>query len=63
MRLSRFPIGTYDALNRPTNMVDAVGTTHYGYDDAGELLSEGGLWNDDAVSACSGIQKIACEQA
>ncbi len=40
----------YDALNRPTNMVDAVGTTHYGYDDAAELLSEGGLWNDDAVS-------------
>ncbi len=27
-----------------------MGTTHYGYDNAGELLSEGGLWNDDAVS-------------
>jgi RHS repeat-associated protein len=40
----------YDALNRPTNMVDAVGTTHYGYDAAGELLSEGGLWNDDTIS-------------
>ena len=39
----------YDALNRLTNMVDAVGTTVYGYDNAGQLLSEGGLWPDDTV--------------
>ncbi len=25
----------YDALNRPTNMVDAAGTTHYGYNEVG----------------------------
>ena len=40
----------YDALSRPTNMVDAVGTTHYGYDQVGQLLSEDGPWNDDTVS-------------
>jgi len=32
----------YDVLNRLTNMVDAVGTTVYGYDSAGQLLSEDG---------------------
>ena len=31
-------------------MVDAVGATKYGYDVAGELLSEDGPWNDDTVS-------------
>ena len=40
----------YDAMNRLTNMVDGVGTTAYGYDAIGELLSEGGLWPNDAVS-------------
>lgn len=40
----------YDVLNRLTNMVDAVGTTHYSYDQVGQLLSEGGLWPNDIVS-------------
>jgi len=31
-------------------MVDAVGTTVYGYDQVGQLLSEGGLWPNDTVS-------------
>jgi RHS repeat-associated protein len=41
---------SYDALNRLTNMVDSVGTTHYTYDQVGQLMSEGGLWPNDAVS-------------
>jgi RHS repeat-associated protein len=41
---------SYDPLNRLTNMVDAVGATHYGYDTASQLLSEGGLWPNDTVS-------------
>jgi YD repeat-containing protein len=41
---------SYDPLNRLTNMVDAVGTTHYAYDSVGQLLSEDGPWNDDTVS-------------
>jgi YD repeat-containing protein len=40
----------YDALNRLTNMVDAVGTTVYAYDAVGEVLSEDGPWVDDTVS-------------
>ena len=31
-------------------MVDGVGTTAYGYDAVGQLLSEGGLWANDTVS-------------
>ena len=30
-------------------MVDAVGTTHFSYDAAGQLLSAGGLWSADTV--------------
>ena len=40
----------YDALNRPTNMVDAVGTTHYIYDAVGQPLSEDGPWGDVTIS-------------
>ena len=41
---------SYDVLNRLTNLVDGIGTTHYGYDAVGQLLNEGGLWPDDTVS-------------
>jgi RHS repeat-associated protein len=40
----------YDALNRLTTQVDAVGTTTYSYDQVGQLLSAGGLWPNDTVS-------------
>jgi hypothetical protein len=33
--------------NRLTNMVDGVGTTIYGYDAAGQLLTEDGPWPSD----------------
>ena len=33
-----------------SNLVDAVGTTVYGCDHVGQLLSEGGLWPNDTVS-------------
>jgi len=41
---------SYDVLNRLTSMVDGVGTTHYSYDQVGQLLSAGGLWPDDTVN-------------
>ena len=34
----------YDALNRLTNLVDAVGTNVNTYDAASQLLSEDGPW-------------------
>jgi RHS repeat-associated protein len=40
----------YDANNRLTNMVDAVGSTAYRYTDFGALLSEDGPWDDDKVT-------------
>jgi RHS repeat-associated protein len=40
----------YDALNRLTNMIDATGTTMYGYDAVGQLLIEDGPWANDTVS-------------
>ena len=40
----------YDALNRLTNMVDAVGTTAFSYTPAGQLASENGPWTSDTVS-------------
>jgi RHS repeat-associated protein len=41
---------SYDPLNRLTNMVDAVGTTVFGYTQAGQLQSETGPWASDAVT-------------
>jgi RHS repeat-associated protein len=41
---------TYDAVNRLTNLVDAVGTTRYTWNAIGQLLSEDGPWSDDTVS-------------
>lgn len=40
----------YDALNRVTNMVDAVGTTRYTYTAFGAVASEDGPWGSDSVS-------------
>jgi RHS repeat-associated protein len=40
----------YDALNRLTNMVDAVGTNRYSFNTAGLLASEDGPWDSDTVS-------------
>ena len=39
----------FDALNRLTNMVDAVGTTAFSYTPAGRLQSENGPWTSDSV--------------
>jgi RHS repeat-associated protein len=41
---------SYDAMNRLTNMMDGVGTTHYSYDAASQLLSEDGPWANDTMS-------------
>lgn len=38
---------SYDGDNRLTNMVDGIGGTSYAYDQAGQLLSEGGLRPND----------------
>jgi len=40
----------YDANNRLTNMVDAVGTTRFTYTDFGALLSEDGPWGSDTIT-------------
>lgn len=40
----------YDVLNHLTNIVDAVGTTAYSYDQVGQILSEDGPWANDTVS-------------
>src|ERR1017187_8492942 len=40
----------FDALNRLTNMVDAVGTTAFGYTPAGRLQSENGPWVSDTLT-------------
>ncbi|HWW03186.1 MAG TPA: RHS repeat-associated core domain-containing protein [Candidatus Acidoferrum sp.] len=50
-----YPVNTtlilgYDNLKRLTSMFDAVGSTYYGYNAAGQLLSEDGPWADDTVS-------------
>jgi RHS repeat-associated protein len=41
---------SYDADNRLNSMVDGIGTTTYGHDQVGQLLSEGGLWPSDTVN-------------
>lgn len=40
----------YDADNRLTNMVDAIGTTTFGYTLAGQLASEAGPWPNDGIN-------------
>jgi len=40
----------YDANNRLTNMVDAVGTSGFSYTDFGALLSEDGPWDNDTIT-------------
>lgn len=40
----------YDALNRLTNLVDAVGTSRFTYNAQGALLAEDGPWANDTVS-------------
>ena len=37
-------------MNRLTNMVDAAGTTRYGYTGFGAILSEDGPWETDTVT-------------
>jgi hypothetical protein len=41
---------TCDALNRPSTMADAVGSTVYAYTRGGFLQSEDGPWDNDTVS-------------
>ena len=41
---------TYDALNRASTMVDAVGTTAYAYAAGGQLWTEDGPWSSDTVT-------------
>ena len=41
---------SYDAVNQLTNMLDAVGTTKFGYTATGQLASETGPWTGDTVS-------------
>ena len=41
---------SYDALNQLTNMVDAVGTTKFGYTSGGQLQSEDGPWSNDTIT-------------
>jgi hypothetical protein len=38
---------SYDALNRPTNMVDGIGTTVYTYTSGGFLYTEDGPFAND----------------
>jgi RHS repeat-associated protein len=40
----------YDPFNRPTNIVDGVGTTKRSYTLWGSLASEDGPWGDDTVN-------------
>ncbi len=39
----------YDALNRMTSMVDAVGSSGFSYNSIGQLLAEDGPWANDTV--------------
>jgi RHS repeat-associated protein len=41
---------SYDASDRLTNMVDAVGTNRFTYTSFGALLSEDGPWDSDTVT-------------
>ncbi len=44
----------YDALNRPTNMVDAAGVTRFAYSRLGALALEDGPWASDTVTSTYG---------
>ena len=41
---------TYNNLDKPLTMTDALGTTTFGYDAAARLTSVDGPWNNDTVN-------------
>ena len=41
---------TYNSLDKPLSMTDALGTTTFGYDTATRLTSVDGPWNNDTVN-------------
>ena len=41
---------SYNNLDKPTSMTDALGTTTFGYDNAARLTSVDGPWQNDTVS-------------
>jgi YD repeat-containing protein len=48
----------FDALNRLTNMVDAVGTNRLSYHENGLLTAEDGPWDADTVSFDYGTSRL-----
>jgi len=54
LKTINYPLSTisyfYDAVNRLTNMVDAVETNAFTYTPAGQLASETGPWPNDTVA-------------
>ena len=41
---------TYNELNKPTAMQDALGVTRFSYDNLGRLTAIAGPWNNDGIS-------------